>query len=284
MTNVLSNGKRSTRACTCAVLLLVACNSKQSADEELADGSVATGGGGAGQDEDTLDGGGRLSGNVGDGGTQRADGGFGRDASRPMQECPTSVPQNGSSCVSGRGDCMIGDTFCDCPSATSQWLCWKPSDCPSSAPAEQSACSVVGMECEIAGPDGGRGGLDCECTATGWDCGRQLCPASEPAAGGACEGGDGTCGFANGRICDCRSRQWVCWNQSDCPASSPPAGGACPVQRMLCDYASGECECGMQGWQCEGQSRPGDGGAPDAASLGDASTGDAGDAAAVPDA
>jgi hypothetical protein len=53
---------------------------------------------------------------------------------------------------------------------------------------------------------------------------------------------------------------------------------------MLCDYASGECECGMQGWQCEGQSRPGDGGAPDAASLGDASTGDAGDAAAVPDA
>lgn len=290
MTNMLSSSKRLARTFTFAALLLAACSSSNSADEESNDGGNTGGNAGGGNQGGSLDAGAGAVGSAGGGGS--GDGGGARgDASmgstRPMQECPATVPQNGASCVSGRGDCMIGDTFCDCPSESSQWLCWKPSDCPTSAPAEQSACSVVGMECEIAAADGGRNGLDCECTATGWDCGRQLCPAAEPAVGGACEGGDGTCSFG-GRVCDCRSRQWVCWNQSDCPATTPTAGGACPVQRMLCDYATGECDCTAQGWQCEGQPRPArDGGAPDAATLPDAGAGDAalvGDGATAPDA
>lgn len=284
----LSACMRAAHVSICTALLFASCSSKDSADEEVLDGAVNTGGepSAGGQTGATFDAGVSSPGGGGSPGAgPRADAGAGRDAARPAQECPATVPQNGASCVSGRGDCMIGDTFCDCVSDTNQWLCWKPSDCPTSAPAEQSACGVVGMECEIASPDGGRGGLDCECTASGWDCGRQVCPASEPTAG-ACEGGDGTCGYANGRVCDCRSRSWVCWNQSDCPAAAPSVGGVCPVQRMLCEYASGECECTAQGWECEGQSRPRDAGAPDA-SLADAALEDAslsGDAAAPADA
>jgi hypothetical protein len=265
----------------CSFALLASCKSDDGPEAERErDGSLGATGDGSTSGGD--DGGGDGDGTL-DGGSSRRDGGTGRDgggSTRPAQECPAAVPQNGSSCVSGRGDCTIGDTFCDCPSDTNQWLCWKPSDCPTAAPAEMSACSVVGMECEIATPDGGQNGLDCECTASGWDCGRQLCPASEPTAAAACEGGDGMCSFASGRVCDCRSRAWVCWNQSDCPASAPAAGAACTVQRMLCEYASGDCECTVQGFECEGQPRPRDAGAD--AAGGDAGASDAGtsDAAA----
>lgn len=197
---------------------------------------------------------------------------------RGQQECPATRPSNGSTCVAGRGDCTIAGATCECLEQTNTWVCWEPSDCPSTPPAERSACSLVGIECEIAMSGPARNELDCECTAQGWDCGRQVCPASEPAANGQCEGGDGVCTFG-GRVCDCRGPSWVCWNASDCPAAVPAAREACPVMRMTCDYAGDECECRGNGWSCESHERGGgrrDGGTPTDAGGSDAGATDGG--------
>jgi len=174
---------------------------------------------------------------------------------RGRQECPTSRPANGSSCVPGRGECTLGAATCDCLDESSKWICWEPSDCPSALPAEAAACTLVGIECSYREGDAGRSERDCSCTSAGWDCGRQLCPAAEPSTGGACESGDGVCTFG-GRVCDCRSRAWVCWNASDCPAAQPVAASACAVERMTCDYPQGDCECTRGGFDCEGQRMP----------------------------
>lgn len=222
-------------------------NSEAGASASGDDAAVASGAadGGSGAS-------GRLDAGASDGGRGNR-GNDGRGNQRPMQECPATRPMNGSACVSGRGDCTIGTATCDCPDDTNKWVCWEPSDCPAVAPAEMAACSVVGMQCDIVPPAaGGSEELECECTAQGWDCGRQACPAAEPAAGGVCEGGDGVCTFG-GRVCDCRGKMWVCWNASDCPAAPPTAMSACPVERMLCPYPNDECECTDEGWECESQ-------------------------------
>jgi hypothetical protein len=91
--------------------------------------------------------------------------------------------------------------------------------------------------------------LDCECTAQGWDCGRQACPAAAPTVGEACEGGDGVCAFG-GQTCDCRQRRWVCWNPADCPAA-PSHQLACNTESMICEYTGGECECEDAAWSCD---------------------------------
>jgi hypothetical protein len=178
---------------------------------------------------------------------------------RGRQECPTTRPANGSACVPGRGECEIGPATCDCLDDSDKWVCWEPSDCPSAAPAEMSACTLVGIDCSYREADAGRNELPCSCTATGWDCGRQVCPAAEPVAGAACTSGDGTCSFG-GRVCDCRGRAWVCWNASDCPTTQPVETSACAVERMLCEYPQGDCECARGGFDCEGQRAPRDAG------------------------
>jgi hypothetical protein len=215
-----------------------------------------------------------ASGDGGSGGASRSDGGgaTGADASRGFprgdggsilgrgrQDCPATRPSNGSACVPGRGECTLGAATCDCLDDSSKWVCWEPSDCPSAAPAEAAACNLVGIACSYREGDAGRAELDCSCTAAGWDCGRQICPPTEPSAGGACTSGDGTCSIG-GRVCDCRSRAWVCWNASDCPATQPTNATACAVERMVCEYPQGDCECGRAGFECEGQRTPRDGG------------------------
>jgi len=169
--------------------------------------------------------------------------------------CPASEPMNGGTCTPGRGDCMFGTRMCDCDNDTNVWACWDPADCPATQPAEQAACTVVGMACEYeeaAGSgQGGNDSNDCDCTATGWDCGGQVCPATEPTGGGACEGGDGTCSFGGGRVCDCDSQMWACWAESDCPATPPALESACTVPGMTCPFTGGECECEDEGWDCD---------------------------------
>jgi hypothetical protein len=149
-----------------------------------------------------------------------------------------------------RGDCEYGERVCDCPNDTQQWSCWNPADCPDSAPAELAACDTVGMEC------GYGGGLDCECTAIGWDCGRQVCPETQPTAGGECSGGDGTCAYAD-NTCDCGNDDtWLCWSPADCPSSQPAPESECTLVGISCEYANGACECDQNGWDCEGQYCP----------------------------
>jgi len=80
--------------------------------------------------------------------------------------------------------------------------------------------------------------LDCECVSDGWDCGRQACPASVPAVGEACEGGDGVCTFG-AQTCDCQRRAWT-------------------VEGMLCGYNGGECECEDAAWSCDSELRMAD--------------------------
>jgi hypothetical protein len=99
------------------------------------------------------------------------------------------------------------------------------------------------MECDY------QGGSDCECTAEGWDCGNQFCPATEPATASACEGGDGECTYG-ARMCDCDSSVWACWSPADCPATPPAEDTTCPVDGMICPYMGGQCECEAEGWNC----------------------------------
>jgi hypothetical protein len=178
---------------------------------------------------------------------------------RASQVCPDAVPENGSACTSGRGECMIAGQICTCSEDTSAlpltaytWSCWNPANCPAAAPAEQEACDAVGMECPY---ESTLEELDCECTATGWDCGRQACPASVPAVGEACEGGDGVCTFG-AQTCDCQRRAWVCWDPATCPAA-PAHAAACTIEGMLCPYTGGECECEDAAWSCDSELRPG---------------------------
>jgi hypothetical protein len=45
------------------------------------------------------------------------------------------------------------------------WACWSMADCPTTPPARNAACSIVGMSCPF---DGG----NCTCGSRGWTCGR----------------------------------------------------------------------------------------------------------------
>jgi hypothetical protein len=172
---------------------------------------------------------------------------------RASQVCPAAAPVADSECTPGRGECTFDGTVCVCSEETSTWSCWNPADCPQAAPAEQDACDIVGMECpyEDAAEE-----LDCECTSGGWDCGRQACPASLPAVGEACEGGDGVCTFG-AQTCDCQKRAWICWDPSTCPAM-PSHDAACAVEGMLCGYNGGECECEDAAWSCDSELRMAD--------------------------
>jgi hypothetical protein len=178
----------------------------------------------------------------------------------PMQtSCPAAEPMSGSACTDMRGSCRFGARICDCVEDTNTWACWNPGDCPPMVPAEQAACTVVGMSCEYRGAGGG-GGDECECEATGWDCGRQFCPPALPTVGSMCEGGDGTCPFGD-TVCDCSERAWACWKPSECPASAPVESSACMTEGMVCPYGRGSCECDDKAWDCRGVPR-GDAGVP----------------------
>lgn len=173
-------------------------------------------------------------------------GGAGRRGILGGQMCPMTEAEATGSCTPARGSCMFGERTCDCSMETMSWACWAPSDCPTAVPAEQSACSVVGMVC----PQQMRG-RSCTCTQQGWDCGNQFCPPAEPALGSACEEGTGSCTYG-ARTCDCNNELWVCWDpKSDCPAMPPADRATCSLDGVVCEYEGGSCECrGSSGWRC----------------------------------
>lgn len=150
--------------------LSAACSKSSDVNDEESDGVNADGGGttldaASGAGPDAGSGAASDAGAAMDGSTRNDGGG-----QRPIQECPATVPTNGSPCVSGRGDCTIGSTFCDCPRDTQQWICWDPADCPAVAPAQGAACTLVGMACDIGAATLNDDGVECECTGRGWEC------------------------------------------------------------------------------------------------------------------
>jgi hypothetical protein len=161
-----------------------------------------------------------------------------------QQMCPMTEAEATGTCTPSRGNCPFGERVCDCSNETMSWACWAPSDCPTTVPAEQSECSVVGMSCSPARGD------NCSCTAQGWNCGNQVCPAAEPSAGSACEEGDGQCTFG-ARTCECEDDVWACWNPAtDCPAAPPLDDASCTIIGISCEYEGGSCDCEDSGWQC----------------------------------
>lgn len=161
-----------------------------------------------------------------------------------QQMCPMTEAEATGSCTPARGNCPFGDRVCDCSSETMSWACWAPADCPTTVPAEQSECGTVGMSCAPARGD------NCTCTAQGWNCGNQICPAQEPALGSACQEGDGDCSYGT-RTCECDDDVWVCWDPAtDCPATPPADNSTCSIQGISCAYEGGRCSCGESGWRC----------------------------------
>ena len=226
-------------AMSCVITALVGLVSVACGDDEGSeDGPVGTAGTSAGNTSVS----GRGAGTAGRG-TAGASGRGGRGTPQ-TQMCPMAEPANGEACMPARGDCMFGERVCDCITPANTWACWSPTtDCPTTVPAEQSMCPVVGISCELAM------GAECECEATGWNCGNQFCPAAEPAPGGACEEGRGTCTFG-ARTCDCVDDVWACWNPADCPATPPVERSMCTTIGMNCPYMGGSCACEMRGWNC----------------------------------
>lgn len=161
------------------------------------------------------------------------------------QMCPMTEAEATGTCTPARGSCTFGTRTCDCIAGSNSWACWSPSDCPATVPAERSSCPVVGMTCM----PGGRG--NCSCTDQGWSCGNQYCPPAEPALGGMCEGGTGTCMYGS-RICDCTGSKWVCWDPAkDCPNPAPADRAICSLTGISCQYPGGSCQCNaMSGWRC----------------------------------
>lgn len=162
------------------------------------------------------------------------------------QYCPPAEPASATMCEPGPGTCMYSTRICECGNDTNMWACWDPADCPASQPAEQSTCDPVGMTCDY----GEQGGNDCDCEATGWDCGAQFCPPAAPTPAEACEGGDGVCNYDAATVCDCDSQVWACWNPADCPAM-PMEAAACTTEGMICMYGTGSCECNDLLWECD---------------------------------
>jgi len=179
------------------------------------------------------------------------DGGGRTDATR-SNGCPAAEPALGSACTPLGDDCNFGQKTCECARGSNTWVCWSPSDCPTTLPADTSACSLVGIVCEFDPPaDAGAGQeeVDCECTATGWDCGELTCPAAAPTSGAQCDSGEGTCTYGE-QTCECDSRLWTCWKQSDCPTAQPTEASACSLDNISCLYGANECECESGSWGC----------------------------------
>ena len=180
-----------------------------------------------------------------------------------QSSCPMAEPTPGSACSEVRGECRFGGRVCDCTD-DDVWACWNPADCPPAVPVERAACTTVGMSCEYPAMARGEDESECECEATGWDCGRQFCPPVKPTLGGECENGDGTCTFG-GDTCECVSRMWSCWAASDCPAAPPAENAACTINGMICPYGTtGRCRCDDTSWECRGVQRASDAGVRDA--------------------
>ena|ERR1700690_2070438 len=132
---------------------------------------------------------------------------------------------------------------------------WSPV-CPESVPAQGSACTNEGLECEY----------DCdvlECAAGTWAgavlVGGNLCDAgpSSPSCpatisgiipSASCTNSGETCVYAEG-ICQCNSpgdptpdggSSWFCGPEQGCPMPRPRIGSACSTPDQRCDYE----ECG----------------------------------------
>jgi hypothetical protein len=170
------------------------------------------------------------------------------DFGGPGATCPAAEPTVGTACMETRGECTFGTRACACADASDTWACWNRADCPEGAPNERATCSSVGMECEYETQ--GNDDLDCTCEASGWNCDRQICPATKPTVGGQCEEGDGTCTFGE-QVCDCADDAWVCWRPSDCPAAAPQPLSTCATRAMTCTFADQVCECDEEGWDCD---------------------------------
>jgi hypothetical protein len=147
-----------------------------------------------------------------------------------------------------------------------------PAECPATAPADDDACTMDGLECAY-------GTTECDCQGSfqdpsmmSWDCSMmggggemQMCPATEPTNGGECTPGRGDCMFGT-RICDCirDSNTWACWDPADCPATPPENESPCDVVGMECEYGGGggpggdDCDCEESGWDCGGGDFGGD--------------------------
>jgi hypothetical protein len=243
-------------ALTIISVMSLACGDDPASNE---DPVTTTGSGGA------VAGGGRGAGTSGNGAAAGRGTGFWGG-----QMCPMTEAEATGACTPARGTCMFGTRVCDCSAETNMWACWAPEECPTSLPAERSTCSVVGMSCGLMG------GADCDCTAAGWDCGRQYCPPEEPAAGGECERAQGVCTYGE-RTCDCEGTAWVCWTPAtDCPATPPLDDAACTINGAICEYEGGGCECDAEsGWDCDRgvDNNPDDAGVPPGTDTPSAGTG-----------
>jgi len=102
-------------------------------------------------------------------------------------------------------------------------------DCPATAPANATACTLTGTQSTCAYT-----GTSCACVRTGG--------GTRP--GGGMAGATGT-----------STRQWECVATLVCPATKPTAGDACTPAEGMCRYAGmGSCSCSTRSskWSCSG--------------------------------
>jgi hypothetical protein len=155
--------------------------------------------------------------------------------------------------------------------------------CPTSAPADATACSAA-MSCSYASARcscerGGGGMMGGTATGREWNCTAMLvCPATKPTVGGACMPAQGSCRYDGMGSCSCSAQTstWACQNGgmtggggfpgfpgsgggingsagassgTTCPATKPTANTAC-TGTDACPYADGGCQCMSDKWTC----------------------------------
>jgi hypothetical protein len=206
--------------------------------------------------------------------TARADSGRGSAAT-----CPVARPAEGNVCSTSSELCAYDEIECRCPSGV--WSCEEPvhPDCPASAPAHDSSCTLpeatecdfLQQECEClsgkwacqseeeegdAGPstDGGAQTARDGAVQTGRDGGPDAggnCPEARPAELGTCAANSRTCTYESTQ-CVCPDGVWSCSEPVDvgCPATTPLHGEACSGIAD-CDFLEVECECLRGAWSCK---------------------------------
>jgi len=193
--------------------------------------------------------------------------------------CPVARPAEGNSCQVSTALCAYDEIECSCPSGV--WSCEEPvhPDCPASAPAQGSRCTLpeatecdfLEQECEclsgtwscqsededdegdaaVAGDGGARANRDGAAQpGRGPDAGGS-CPEARPAELGTCTANSQTCTYESTE-CVCPDGLWSCSEPVDvgCPATTPLHGEACSGVAD-CDFLEVECECLRGAWSCK---------------------------------
>ena len=158
--------------------------------------------------------------------------------------CPTSMPEQSSSCAFEGQACSFGPNQCGCLNGGVKGSIWDCFACPTTPPASGGTCvGIAGQETHPYTCSYGR--ENCTCSLVGWRC--ETCPAGPPMNGTPCADFKGSCFYASPVPSNCSCSYgtdggWSCI--LPCPSEAPTPGSSCEfAEGIACNYGSKSCSC-----------------------------------------